>query len=93
MVGESIETRAGTSEVVGPRGNPSMFTGHINELILVECGKRDVSWSALPFLFGSLFVRIVALKVSFHELAVSKGLFSIRTEGLSNRGKGEAREG
>ena len=93
MVGECIETRAGTSDVVGPRGNPSMFAGHINELVLVECGKRNVSRSALPFLFGSLFVRIVALKVSFHELAVSKGLFSIRTEGLSDRGKGEACEG
>ena len=93
MVGESIETRAGTSEVVGPRGNPSMFAGHINELVLVECGKRDVSRSTLPFLLGSIFVDIVTLKVSFHELGVSKGLFSIRTECLSNRGKGEAREG
>lgn len=70
-----------------------MFTGHINELILVECGKGYVARSTLPFLFGSLFVKIVACKVSFHELGISKGLFSIRTEGLSNRGKGEAREG
>lgn len=93
MVGESIEARAGTSEVVGPRGNPSMCASHINELILVECGKRDVSRSTLPFLFGNLFVDIVTLKVSFHELGVSKGLFSIRTDCLSNRGKSKAREG
>ena len=84
MVGESIEARAGTSEVVGARSNPSMFTGHINELVLVERGKRYVARSTLPFLLASLFVNILALKVSFHELGVSKGLFSIRTEGPSN---------
>ena len=93
MVGKSIETRAGTSDIAGPRSNPSIFTGHINELVLVECGKRNVPRSTLPFLFGSLFVDIVTLRVSFHELQVPKGLFSIRTKGLSNSGKGEAREG
>ena len=70
-----------------------MFTGHINELVLVECGKRYVARSTLPFLFGSLFVKFVALQMSFRELGVSKGLFSIRTEGPSNCGKCEAREG
>ena len=70
-----------------------MFTGHINELILVERRKRDVSRSTLSFLFWSLIVNIVTVEVSFHELGVSKGLFSVRTEGPSNRGKGEAREG
>ena len=93
MVGESIKTRAGTSEVPGPRSNPSMLTGHINELVLVECGKRDVARSTLSFLFGSLFVEIVTLKVSFHEFGFSKRLFGIRTKGLSNSRKGEAREG
>ncbi len=93
MVGESIETRAGTSDVAGPRSNPSIFTSHINELVLVECGKRDVPWSTLSFLFESLFVEIVTLRVSFHEFGVSKGLFSIRTKGLSNSRKGEACEG
>ena len=93
MVGESIETRTGTSDIAGPRSNPSIFTSHINELVLAECGKRDVPRSTLPFLFGSLFVDIVTGRISFHDLLVPKGLFSIRTKGLSKSGKGEAREG
>ena len=93
MVGKSIETRAGTSDIAGPWSNPCIFTGHINKLVLVECGERNVPRSTLSFLLGCLCIDIVTLKVSFNELRVTKGLFGIRAEGLSKDGKSEACEG
>ena len=71
MVRESIEARAGTPNIVGARGDPSVFAGDVHELILVEGCKRDVAWTALSlFFWGSLFGCILLLEMSSHKIAV-----------------------
>ena len=78
MVSKGVEARAGTTEVVGPRGHPSVFAGNVDQLIFVKSGE----WSALSLLVFSLrFRRISLLGVLLHRLKLLEGSLCIRTLG------------
>ena len=64
MVGESIKTRAGTSQVIWTRCNPSILVSDVGQLVFVEC--------SLALSFGpSHFVRC-----SFTKSGSSKALLA-----------------
>lgn len=82
MVGKSVEARAGTTDVVGSWGHPSILTRDVDQLVFVESGEWDVPWSTLSlFLMWFLyFRRVPLLEMLFQELRVPKGSLRIRTE-------------
>lgn len=79
MVGKGVETGAGTTDVIGSRGHPSVLTGNVDQLVLVESGERNIPWSTLSFLF-CCFWRISLLKMLFQELEILEGSLCIRAE-------------
>ena len=81
MVGKGVEARAGTTDVIGSRGNPSVFTGDVDQLVLVKGGKWNVPWPALSLIMLFLcFRRISLLEMLFQEIGVLKGSLCIRAE-------------
>lgn len=81
MIGKSVESRAGTTEVVGSWRHPSMFTSNVDQLIFAESGEWDISWSALSLLIMWFFCfrRVSLFEMLFHELRVLKGSLRILT--------------
>ena len=68
MVGESIETRTGTPDVVRSRCHPSILACHVDQLVLIKCGERYVPRTALSLFFGHVYLWMVSfLKVSFQN--------------------------
>ena len=82
MVGEGIEARAGTTNVIRSWGYPSVFTSNINQLVFIEGGEWYIPWSTLSFLVLFVCLWCISFLNMLHQvLGVLKGSFCIRTEG------------
>ena len=82
MVGKGVEARAGTTDIVGSRGNPSVFTSNVDQLVFVEGGEWNVSWSTLSLLMLFLWMRRISLfEMLFQVFGVLKGSLCIRADG------------
>ena len=82
MVGKGVETRARTTEIIGSRRNPSVFSGHVDQLVLIESGERKASRSTLSLFV--LFLRsghISLVERLFGGLGILECSFCIGTEG------------
>lgn len=78
MISKCIEPWAWTANVIGARGYPSMCSGHIDKLVLVEGGERETARSSLSlFLFLG---GIPLLKVAVECFRVFEGSFTHRAE-------------
>ena len=82
MVGQGVEARAGTTEVIGSWSHPSVFSSNVDRLIFIESGEWNVPRSALSLL-GLLvcFQRISPLEMLFQELRIVNSSLCIWTEG------------
>ena len=90
MIGKGVEAGAGTTDVIGSRGHPSVLTGNVDQLVFVESGERNISWSTLSLLMLFwCFWRISLLKMPFQEVGILEGSLCIRAEahGCSRQGK------
>ena len=82
MVGEGVEARAGTTNVIRSWGYPSVFTSNINQLVFIEGGEWYIPWSTLSFLVLFLCLRGISLLKMLHQvLRVLEGSLCIGTEG------------
>ena len=54
VVRECVKTRAGASDIVWPRSNPSVIASNINELVFVEGCERNVAWTTLSLLCNEM---------------------------------------
>ena len=81
MVGKGVETRARTTEIIGPRSNPSVFSSNVDQLVIIESGEWNVSRFALSLLL--LFPRaghIPLFEELFRGLGILECSFCIGTE-------------
>lgn len=94
MVGEGVEARAGTTEVIGSRGHPFVFTSNVDQLICAESGEWKTAWSSLSLLVLCFFLWHVSRReMLFQELRVLEGSLCIRTEGQGFSGQGKTQDG
>lgn len=76
MICKCIESWAWTANVIGARGYPSMCSGHIDKLVLVEGGERETARSSLSLFLGG----IPLLKVAVECCGVFEGSFTHRAD-------------
>lgn len=69
MICKCIEPWAWTANIIGARGYPFMYSGHIDKLVLVEGGERETSRSSLSLLLGGISL----LKVAVERFGVFEG--------------------
>ena len=82
MVGEGVEARAGTTNVIWSWGYPSVFTSDINQLVFTEGGEWYIPGSALSFLVLILCLGCISLlEMLLQVLGVLKGSLCKRTQG------------
>ena len=80
MISKGVEARAWTTEVVGSWGHPSVFSGDVDQLILVKSGEWNIAWSTLSLFIVFFCVRRISLlRVLLREFRVLDGSLCIRT--------------
>lgn len=94
MVSKSVEARARTTEVIGSRGHPSVFSSNVDQLILVKRGEWNISQSTLSLLMFSLcFRRTSVLDILLRELSAFEGSLCVRTKGQACGRQGKTQDG
>ena len=84
MVCKGVEARAGTTNVIGSRSHPSVFSGNVDQLVWVESGEWNVPWSTLSLFMLLLCIRRVSLlEMLTQELGILEGSLCIWTEGYA----------
>lgn len=61
MISKGVEARAGTTDIVGPWSLPSVVSGDINQLVLVESCEWETAWSSLSLCMLFLCFRRISL--------------------------------
>lgn len=80
MIWKCIEPWARTANVIGARGYPSMCSGHIDKLVLVEGGERESGRSSLSLIFFLVLGCIPLLKVAVECFGVFEGSSTHRAD-------------